>query len=80
MERTWKNVHTTAPIDVEKGDAFALKVVAVVDSYAHFWSAYRGPSDWTDDRVADQGDKLRREAAEQIFPLLARCDHLAYNG
>lgn len=62
----WKNVVTTSPIDLEQGDGCALKVVAVIHQWP-FWSAYRGPSDWSDERVAEQGDQLLREQAEPLF-------------
>lgn len=75
MERTWKNLVTTAPIGVEPGDAFAVKIVAVVYEYPQpHWAAYRGPSDWSDDKVAEQGDVILGEAARGIFRVLARTD------
>ena len=47
--------------------AVPCKVVAVT-GYGGDWAAYRGPSDWTDDMVARQGDKISRLAAEGLFP------------
>lgn len=62
----FKNLVTTEPDNVNEGDAFALKVVAVA-GHADDWAAYRGPSDWTDEEVASSGDKLAKEAAEALF-------------
>ena len=47
--------------------AVACKVVAVT-GWSGDWAAYRGPSDWTDEQVAKQGDKITAEAAEGLFP------------
>lgn len=66
----FKNLVTTNPSDVEQGDAFAVKVVAVA-GFADGWAAYRGPSDWPDQLVAEQGDKLPRRAAEALFYVMA---------
>ena len=71
MKVTWKNLVTTSPSDVETRDAFAVKIVAVA-GYDDDWAAYRGPSDWSDQRVAEQGDKLSRKAAEALFYVMAR--------
>ena len=62
----FKNLVTTSPSDVKQGDAFAIKVVAIA-GYANDWAAYRGPSDWSDQMVAEQGDKLNEEAARVVF-------------
>ena len=52
------------------GDAVAHKIVAVVGQVGD-WAAYVGPTDWTDEQVADRGDKLSRATAEAFFPDLA---------
>jgi len=70
MLRNFKNKWTTEPSDIEANDAFAIKVVAVAGS-GNDWAAYEGPTDWTDQEVADSGDKLSREAAERLFYVLA---------
>ena len=70
MKKNFKNKWTTAPVDVEDGDAFAVKVVAVA-GYDNDWAAYEGPSDWTDQEIAGSGDKLSRKAAERLFYVLA---------
>lgn len=71
MRVTWKNLVTTSPGDVEDRDAFAVKVVAVA-GFADDWAAYRGPTEWPDQLVAEQGDKLPRRAAEALFYVMER--------
>lgn len=66
MALTFRNKRTTIPTDVRPGDAFAVKVVAVA-GYANDWSAYVGPTDWADTRVAEQGDKLTHEQVGKLF-------------
>ena len=61
----YKNYARVRPIDLVAGDRIAIKVVAVV-GYAGDWTAYFGLSDWSDDRVAESGDKVDSEAA--VFP------------
>ena len=64
----FRNMLTVSPSDVCDGDCFALNVVAVA-GYNNDWAAYWGPSSWSDERVAQEGDKLRREVAEPLFYL-----------
>jgi hypothetical protein len=59
------------PVDLRPDDAIALRVVAVV-GYGGEWAAYMGLSDWTDEDVVHQGDKILREAAEGLFPQFVR--------
>ena len=66
---TFKNKVTTRPCDVETGDAFAVKVVAVT-GHDDDWVAYEGPSTWSDQLVADSGDKLLAKQAEPLFYVL----------
>jgi hypothetical protein len=49
--------------------AIPCKVVAVI-GHSGDWTAYRGPSDWTDEQVAQSGDKITKEAAEGLFPTI----------
>lgn len=51
-------------------DAVAVKIVASV-GYGEQWAAYVGESDWTDERVLSDGDKIRQKAAEALFPTIA---------
>lgn len=66
MMYTFKNLVTALPREVETGDAFALKIVAVA-GYDNDWVAYRGPSDWSDELVASSGDKLSEQEAAPLF-------------
>jgi hypothetical protein len=56
--------------EIRTGDFFGYKVIAVVhDQY--FWAAYRGLTDWSDERVAAEGDKISYEVACSLFPTIA---------
>lgn len=48
------------------GQALAVKIVACVGVAG--WAAYFGPSDWPDQQVAEDGDKLPERAARSLFP------------
>ncbi len=65
-KRRYRDKRRVVPDDVQDGDAFAIKVVAVV-GFANDWTAYQGPSDWTDDQVAEGGNKVLAEAAKILF-------------
>jgi len=54
-------------------DRTAMKVVAVV-GHANDWAAYKGPSDWSDDDVARNGDKIGEEEAKRLFYSLGHSD------
>lgn len=54
------------PGDVKAGDAFAIKVVALA-GYAGDWTAYVGPSDWPDERVLKEGNKLVEFQVGDLF-------------
>ena len=71
MTHKFKDWIMTSPSDVEPGDAFAIKIVAVA-GHADDWAAYIGPSEWTAGRVAEQGDKLSPEQAEPLFYVLRK--------
>ena len=68
-KRVFKNLVTTSPSDVEDGDAFAIKIVAVAGRDED-WAAYMGPSDWTDEEIAQAGNKLLEKQAEPLFYVL----------
>jgi len=74
---TLEQYRWTRPADFQHNTAFPVKVVAVIgwssdgSAAQADWAAYRGPSDWPDDRVAREGDKLSKRAAEALFPSLA---------
>lgn len=56
-------------------DRYGYKVVAVVSF--KFWAAYKGFTDWSDEKVASEGDKLDRKTAALLFPTLDK--NLRYN-
>lgn len=66
MQLRFRDKHKAIPIEVRANDAFAVKVVAVA-GYAQDWVAYCGPSDWPDALVAEQGTKLTKEQAGELF-------------
>lgn len=70
LKLNFRNKVTTIPSEVHVGDAFAIKVVAWVHADGS-WAAYCGPSDWSDEQVARQGDILRRNDACGLFYVLA---------
>jgi len=43
-----------------------FKIIAVI-GYNNDWCAYRGLTDWSDERCAAQGDKISKDAAEALF-------------
>lgn len=69
------NPYHLRPSEVEEGDHCGYKIIAVV--YINgFWSAYRGPTNDSDEDVAAHGDKLSEKVAAALFPALA---HLFYS-
>lgn len=52
-------------------DTVAVKIVAVIGAASYDWSAYLGLSHWSDEYVAESGDKLPAAAAEALFPTIA---------
>ncbi len=68
--RRFRNKASVSPSDVQDGDAFAIKVVAVA-GFAGDWAAYIGPSDWSDDSVANAGTKLLASVAKPLFYVMA---------
>ncbi|KKN29046.1 hypothetical protein LCGC14_0848020 [marine sediment metagenome] len=68
--RRFRNKVIVLPSDVQDGDAFPIKIVAVA-GFAGDWAAYVGPSDWSDDRIADAGTKISDKAAKELFFVLA---------
>ena len=61
----------TRPVDIVPDTAIAVKVVAVA-GYDHDWTAYYGPTSWSDSQVAESGDKLPQYAGEALFPQFRR--------
>ncbi len=73
MVHNFKNWARVRPIDLTPGDAVAVKIVAVVGD-GGTWAAYMGLSDWDDERVAQEGDKILEEAAQLLFPQFVRAE------
>lgn len=57
--------------EIEPGDRYGYKVVAIIHQGWNGWAAYRGPTTWSDEHVAANGDPVSQEAAEALFPTLA---------
>ena len=70
MKINWKSRLNTSPGAVVPSDGFAMRVVAVVYP-SGVWSALCGPSDQTDDFIANHGSGLREETARRLFYVLA---------
>ena len=70
MNYTRKPLVHTRPCDVADYDIFPVQVVGVALPGEN-WAAYRGPSDWTPEQVAQQGDKIMGECARLLFYALA---------
>ena len=66
MNLRFKKGYTLRLCDIQADDCVAYKVVAIA-SYANDWAAYKGPSDWTDEEIALNGDKIPQKAAELLF-------------
>jgi hypothetical protein len=65
----FKNARTALRADLQPGAQFGYVVTAEV-GYENDWAAYRGPVDWTPEKVAYEGDKLNKAAAEALFPVM----------
>jgi hypothetical protein len=52
-------------------DTVAVKIVAVIGAASYDWAAYLGLPAWSDEYVAESGDKLTAAAAEALFPTIA---------
>jgi len=76
---TTLNPVTVRPIDLKPGDELGYKIIAVI-GHNDDWAAYRGLTDWSDDMVARQGDKLSKVAAEALFyaPVAAGLNYRSY--
>jgi hypothetical protein len=60
------NPVTVIPCDLRASDRLGFKVIAVM-GFAQDWTAYRGLTWWSDERVVSEGDKLSKSAAEALF-------------
>lgn len=57
------------PGDVQNGDVFAVKVVAVA-GHAGDWAAYMGPTSWPDEKVIEVGQKLTESQVGSLFYIM----------
>lgn len=56
--------------DLADWDRFGYKIVAVRANF-NGWCAFRGPTDWSDYRVFQEGEVLDATTAKCLFPNLA---------
>ena len=77
---TYVNKYTIRPDEIVSNLGMAIKVVArTYDVVGGCWCAYLGPSDWADERVADDGDQIIEEAARLLFPVFNSTKLVYYN-
>ncbi len=67
----FRNKADVSPADTQPNDAFAIKIVATV-GFANDWAAYEGPSNWSDQRVASEGNKIDVGLARRLFFVLGQ--------
>ena len=67
------------PSELKPDDKLGFKVIAVIGTGGD-WAAYYGLTSWTDEEVAAGGDKLNKEAAENLFhaPVAAGLKYRSY--
>lgn len=65
------NHYMIEPAEIQEGDKFGLKIVACIWQGWNGWCAFYGPPDWSDQRVAAEGDELPKKIAVALFPTLA---------
>ncbi len=68
---SYSQYRNTSPQRLVAGTRVPVKIVAVV-GYGNDWAAYIGPSEWTDQRVSEEGDKISEDAAKNLFPAMAQ--------
>jgi len=83
LEDHFKTGRDTRPADVQPGDCFGYKVVATRHEHgpgygASSWVAYRGPTEWTDQKVLDQGEKIGPKTARALFSVFANASEIHY--
>lgn len=70
----YKNKYMIRPDELQPGDRMAIKIVAVI-GWDNDWAAYYSLTNWSDDEVAENGDKLSEREARPLFPV---CKDLRY--
>ena len=48
-----------------EGNRAIIKVI-LVEGWGDDWAAYAGPGNWSDDRIAQNGNRLQRESAMEV--------------
>jgi hypothetical protein len=61
------NPVTVKPHELKPDDMLGFKIIAVIGASGKDWAAYRGLTNWDDERVAREGDKVDQEVAEGLF-------------
>jgi len=72
------NAYVISSNEVLDGDHYGYKVIAVIHEGYPAWSAYQGPTSWSDFKVAQQGDIVSEEIAKLLFPALAATYRIYY--
>lgn len=62
------NPYVLYPSEVKPKDRVGYKVIAI--HHGVTWAAYRGLTDWSDDKVQNEGDKLDEKVARLLFPVM----------
>jgi hypothetical protein len=63
------NAYEICGYEMLPNDRYGYKIIAVVYDDQH-WCAFRGLTDWSDEKVASQGDYIPSEVAQDLFPTL----------
>lgn len=63
------NPHVIQGNEIQVNDRFGYKIIAVIWEYS--WCAYRGPTGWGDERVAENGDEIDKKVAAALFPTIS---------
>jgi hypothetical protein len=72
--------YNISPDEIQSGDQFGYKVIAVLDNAGHYWSAFKGYSSWSDDFIRENGERLPKGVACALFyPLSIREDLIYYD-
>jgi len=72
------NPVSVIPASLKFNDRLGFKIIAVIGGTGD-WAAYRGPTNLSDDEIAKSGEKISKEAAEELF-YAPRAAGLHYRG
>lgn len=73
------NPYIVSPVEIIPEQGYGYKVIAVAWGSWNGWCAYRGLTDWDDNRVLESGDEISYEAAKALFPSFANSGRI-YGG